>query len=261
MQDSNAILTINNLSVKFSLDFYRQGTIRDKFIEAFTSPHTFFIGNQTPFYAVNSLSLTLNSGDRVGILGRNGAGKTTLCRTISKMISPTSGTVKCRGNVRSIYNTSIGILPELTGRENLELLSYFIYPELENRQRADLLEDVIGFSDLGSFIDTPFQHYSRGMQVRIFLSLVSAKPADILILDEVFDGADIFFQQKVNLRFKTLLDKSGAVLFVSHNIEQIKSVCNRVIILDSGKLIFDGNVAEGIEKYSSTANIRRSFHV
>lgn len=249
MHGSNSLLHISDLGVKFSLDFYKSGTVRDKFVSLLSSPLTIFTDNPTPHWAIRNINFIVERNDRVAILGKNGAGKTTLCRAISSMIYPTEGKIKTFGTIRSIFNASVGILPELTGRENMELLSMFIYPSLDRLQRAELLNEVISFAEIGAMIDTPFQHYSKGMQTRLFLSLISAAPADIILLDEVFDGADIFFQKRVLQRFYNLLEKSGATLFVSHSLDQVKATCNRAIVLDHGRIVFNGGTSDAIRFY------------
>jgi ABC-type polysaccharide/polyol phosphate transport system ATPase subunit len=112
-----------------------------------------------------------------------------------------------------------------------------------------MVEEAIEFSELGHFIDVPFNQYSKGMQSRLLLSLISSQPADILILDEVFDGADIFFQKKLAERMKSFIQKAGATIFVSHSLAQIKEVCNKVLVIHNGKVRFFGDVDPGIESY------------
>ena len=173
------------------------------------------------------------------------------------MIKPTTGDICIDGNVRFIFNTSVGVLPMLTGRENVVLLVNLIYSEYSDKQKKEIIEDSIKFSELKKFIDTPFRTYSMGMQSRLCLSVISAKSSDLLILDEVFDGADEYFKDKVSKRIINIIDKSGAILFVSHNREQIHSICNRLIVLDKSKIVFDGDVTSGFNVYSNI--VKRSY--
>ena len=126
-----------------------------------------------------------------------------------------------------------------------------MYPSESNRKA--LVEEALIFSELGQFLDIAYKFYSKGMQARLCLSLVSSKPCDVIILDEVFDGADIFFREKLSKRILKMIKESGAALFVSHSPEQVHEVCNRVILLDGGKIIFDGDVITGIERYRALA--------
>src|SRR5262249_15637671 len=153
---------------------------------------------------------------------------------------PTSGKVTVRGRTRAIFDTSVGIFPELTGRENARILVQFMYPD-EYRQHDEIIEESLEFSELGKFVDMPFKMYSNGMQARLCLSLVSAVAPDLLILDEVFDGADKFFRAKISGRVVRLIEDSGAVIFVSHSMDQLAKVCTRVIYLRENKLFFDGD--------------------
>src|SRR5690606_40243843 len=178
----------------------------------------------TPYdqlHVLKGIDLKLNRGDRLGILGVNGSGKTTLCRCISGMYVPTKGTININGEVRSIFDTSVGIIPELTGRENAYLLSRFIFPHISKEERKRIVEEALDFTELGHFLDTPYRTYSKGMQARLSLSIISSKPTDLLILDEVFDGADEFFQAKISKRVLDMIHNSGSVIFVSHSPDQV----------------------------------------
>ncbi len=198
---------------------------------------------------IDGVNLEIREGERVGILGVNGVGKTTLCRWIAGFYRPTSGEVTTFGTVRAIFDTSFGIQADLTGRENAALLGEFLYPEGTPAERAMHIEDALEFSELGDFVDMPFRLYSNGMQARLCLSLISCRPCDLLILDEVFDGADQFFRKKISLRILKMIEGSGAVLFVSHAAEQLRSVCNRLLILHQGRIAYDGPVSEGLRYY------------
>ena len=197
------------------------------------------------------MDLQLKKGDRLGVLGCNGSGKTTLCRVISGMLIPTSGSVNLNGRCQAIFNTSIGILPQLTGRENANLLACLMFPELSTEERTELVNEALDFSDLGKFVDTPYAQYSKGMQSRLSLSVISSRVSDLLILDEVFDGADMFFREKVTKRVLNLIEGSGATIFVSHNLDQVRMSCNKVLVMVDGRKWFLGDIEEGIKLYSS----------
>jgi ABC-type polysaccharide/polyol phosphate transport system ATPase subunit len=233
------------------MDIYKGGSsIRDLFISAIQTPINFFFKDKEFYKVLDNINLTINPGDRIGILGRNGSGKSTLCRLIAGMITPQKGTITTRGDIRSIFNTSIGVIPQLTGRENAQLLAKLIYPEEKECKLQLLIQQALEFSGLHQFLDVPFKSYSKGMQARLCLSIISARRADLLILDEVLDGADQFFKEKIHKRMLNIIESSQAVLFVSHNIEQIKEVCNKVIIIENHKIIFYGNTIKGIHIYN-----------
>lgn len=244
---SEPLLTVKDLKVHFEIQHYRTHNVRDMFVSALSAPLDFLFKPKELFYVLNGVNLTIERGMRIGILGVNGSGKTTLCRCIAGMIIPQQGTITSQADVRAIFDTGTGILPELTGRENAMLLARLFFPT--EREIKYLVEESIEFSELGHFIDVPFNQYSKGMQSRLLLSLISSKPADILILDEVFDGADIFFQKKLAARMKAFIEKAGASIFVSHSPDQIREVCNKVLVISKGEVHFFGDVEPGIEEY------------
>ena len=246
-EDSEVLLKVKELKVHFQMDHYEQQGIRDLFVSAVRHPVEFLFQPKEIFYALNGINLEIKRGMRVGILGVNGSGKTTLCRCIAGMMKAQQGTVETKAEIRAIFDTGTGIMPELTGRENAQLLARLFFLDVKNL--TPLVEEAIEFSELGHFIDMPFKTYSKGMQSRLMLSLVSSKATDILILDEVFDGADVFFQKKLASRMINFIEKAGATIFVSHSAEQVKQICNKVLIINQGKVHFFGEVDEGIETY------------
>jgi ABC-2 type transport system ATP-binding protein len=245
---NDLILEVSNLSLIYYLRFHRTRSLRDVFVEALSSKDAQPSQElEKEFFALKDISFKVRRGDRVGILGVNGAGKSSLLRCVAGMLRPQKGKVSAHAQIRSIFSTSHGILPELTGRENAELLAEFFYPEVEDT--AALVEEALEFSELGQFLDIPYKDYSNGMQARLYLSLISARPAGILILDEVFDGADQFFKQKVSERVTKIMRESGCTLFVSHSTDQILQSCNRVLVLKKNRLAFDGGTEKGISFY------------
>lgn len=243
---SETLLTVKDLKVHFIMDHYEQQGVRDLFISAVRHPVEFLFKPKEIFYALNGIDLEIKRGMRVGILGVNGSGKTTLCRCIAGMMKAQYGTVETKADIRAIFDTGTGIMPELTGRENAHLLARLFFKEANV---LPMVEEAIEFSELGHFIDMPFKTYSKGMQSRLMLSLVSSNATDILILDEVFDGADVFFQKKLAARMLDFIQKAGATIFVSHSAEQVRQICNKVLIINQGKVHFFGEVNEGIETY------------
>lgn len=244
---SKTLLSVENLNLVFQTEFYRSLSWRDIFTKASRDPWGTFFGEKDRLHIAKNLSFSVKHGERVGIIGVNGSGKTTLCRCIAGMYRQTSGTIERKGSIRSIFDTSVGIQPELTGRENAQLLAEFMYPDEPDKR--DIVEESLEFSELREFVDAPYRSYSKGMQARLCLSLISARPCDLLILDEVFDGADAFFSEKIAERVLDLIKRSGAVLFVSHSVGQIRKVCNRVFVMEAGVIVFDGDVEQGIEFY------------
>lgn len=243
------IIAIKDLNLFYQIDHYRNQSVKDLLIQAVSSPLKSLISKKRYYHVLHNINLDIYQGDRVGLVGVNGAGKTSLCRCIAGMISPDQGTIEIEGKVRAIFDTSVGIVPELTGRENAEVIASLIYPEVTETERQQIINESLNFSDLGEFENVPYLKYSKGMQTRLSLSLVSARGCDLLILDEVYDGADIFFQEKISKRVIKMIENSGAVIFVSHSMEQIQETCNRMVILDRAKIVFDGTPDDGIKYF------------
>lgn len=248
---SKPLVSIKNLNLSFELRYHHADSLRQLFVNFMDSPFKSFFANRDVLHVLRNLNLEIHQGDRLGIIGVNGSGKTSLCRVISKMYTPNSGQVHINGEVRSIFDTSIGIQPELTGRENALLIANFMFPRFSKSEISEIVAESLEFSELNHFIDVPFKTYSKGMQARLCLSLISSKPSDVLILDEVFDGADTFFKEKISERVLKMIEKSGAVIFVSHSADQIEKACNRLIVLNNYEIVFDGEVQEGLTFYSS----------
>ena len=248
--DSNIenLLTIKNFTVSYSIPYYKSQSLRDLFILASKNPIDFLLKENDQLIVLDNINLKINKGERVGIIGNNGSGKTSLCRHICGLYGRNSGIV-INGNVKGIFDTEVMVLPELSGLENLEVLAHFFFPEVDKKERALLVADASEFSELGKFLDVPFKLYSKGMRARLFLSLISSKPSDLLILDEVFNGADHFFSEKISERIKKLIENSSAVIFISHSHDLVREVCNRVLVFDNKKIVFDGVPDEAIKFY------------
>jgi ABC-type polysaccharide/polyol phosphate transport system ATPase subunit len=247
----DTIVSVEKLSLVFRAALHRSWSWRDSFTRIARDPAAAVFGRHEQIYVARDLSFKVRRRERVGILGVNGAGKTSLCRCIAGIFSPSHGRVRINGRARAIFDTHVGVHPELTGRENSELLAELLFPELSPRERVELVRESLEFSELGKFVDMPFKLYSNGMQARLCLSLVSARPSDLLILDEVFDGADVFFRAKASERVLRLMRESGSVIFVSHSEDQIRLACTRVLVLQHGRIAFDGDVEEGLRFYAS----------
>ena len=244
------ILEIKNFSMSYQMQYYGAQTFRDTFVHALTSPVEFFFKDKDRMILLDHLNLKILKGERIGILGSNGSGKTSLCRYICG-IHGNNQSIRINGIVKGIFDSEVAVLPELSGRENLKVLTHFFFPERSREERDEITADTIDFCDLGKFIDVPFKLYSKGMRSRLFLSLISSRPTDLLVLDEVFGGEDHFFNEKITALIKKTIADSGAVIFISHSNELIEEVCNRVIVFNDKKIVFDGGPSEGIEYYKN----------
>lgn len=249
MLDSNPILNISNLHFSYNISKYSNSfEFKDILIEGIRNPFTFF-SPSTQLSIFDGANAVTYNGDRIGVLGVNGTGKTTLCRLILNILKPQWGEISINGKTRALFSSSPCIYPDLTGRENAELIACLMYPHMGKEERSELISSVFEFCELQKFDALPFQHYSKGMQNRLYLSLASARASDLLILDEVFDGADIFFREKSKPRFLEMIDNCKTTLFVSHSLENILEICNKVWVIKGGKIIEFSSVEKGIAFY------------
>jgi lipopolysaccharide transport system ATP-binding protein len=198
------------------------------------------------FWAVRNVSFALKRGDCLGLIGRNGAGKTTLLRMLNGLIRPDTGRIRMRGSVGAIIALGAGIKDILTGRENIHCMAAL--RGMNPREAAAKVEEIIEFSGLEEFIDVPMQNYSSGMRTRLSFAVASALDPDILLLDEVLAVGDAAFRDRCYHRIAELRRKS-AVIFVSHNMEQVARVCSQVLVMHRGQAVQFGSVEDGIAKY------------
>lgn len=203
--------------------------------------------DDTNFWALQDVSFTVAEGENVGIIGSNGAGKSTLLKILSRITHPTKGKVTISGRISSLLEVGTGFHPELTGRENIYLNGALLgMTRKEIKRRFD---EIVAFSEVENFIDTPIKHYSSGMQVRLAFSVSLLLDAEIMIIDEVLSVGDISFQEKSLNAIKSYLNKGRTILIVSHNMETISQICNRVIVLKKGQILSTGDPNEEIYKY------------
>ena len=167
MQESNNMIEIKKFSLKYRHNKYYQGGLRDSFIAFATNPLRFFLKRNKEITILDEIDLNIKAGDRIAFIGENGVGKTSLCRAISGMRGKCPE-IKLNGKVRSIFNSSVAIEKELTGRENALLLIHLVYPTLSKKRKLEVLEDSIQFAELGEYTDVAFKYYSTGMKVRVF---------------------------------------------------------------------------------------------
>jgi lipopolysaccharide transport system ATP-binding protein len=204
--------------------------------------------------ALNDLNLTVERGERLGIIGKNGAGKTTLLKILSRIASPTKGTARIKGRVASLLAVGTGFHKELTGRENIYLNGSILgLRRFEIDQRFD---EIVDFSGVEQFIDTPVKRYSSGMYVRLGFSVAAHLDPEVLIVDEVLAVGDAEFREKALGKMKDVSEDQGrTILFVSHNMEAINNLCERAILLDSGRIIKDDEAKKVVTRYLSSAQV------
>ena len=214
-------------------------------------------GQNPWFYALDGIDLTVRRGEALGIIGRNGAGKSTLLKLLSRITDPTEGEIDLYGRVASMLEVGTGFHGELTGRENV-YLNGAILGMSRSEVRAKM-DDIIGFSEIGDFIDTPVKRYSSGMYVKLGFSVAAHLDSEIMIMDEVLAVGDMAFQHKCLDRMRAAADVEGrTVLYVSHNMNTIRRLCDRCIVLDKGRIIYDGDVDKAVAVYLGADDVTRT---
>lgn len=200
------------------------------------------------FMALNGIDLTIYQGEAVGIIGSNGAGKSTLLKLLSRVTAPTEGDIYIWGRVSSMLEIGTGFHGELTGRENV-----YMNGAILGMKRSEIdakMEDIIAFSEVRDFIDTPVKRYSSGMFVKLAFAVAAHLSSEIMIMDEVLAVGDMAFQKKCLDKMREAAKQDGrTVLYVSHNMNTIRQLCDRCIVLDAGKVIFDGDVEKAVAVY------------
>lgn len=200
------------------------------------------------FQALQHISLDIKEGERVAVIGRNGAGKSTLLKLLSRITTPDTGTIRIKGKISGMLEVGTGFHGELTGRENIYLNGSIL--GMKRREIDEKIEEIIEFSECRDFIDTPVKRYSSGMYVKLGFAVAAHLNADIFLMDEVLAVGDMMFQKKCLAKMREISENQDkTILYVSHNMETVRTLCERCIVLQKGKLIFDGETEKGIQIY------------
>ncbi len=208
------------------------------------------------FWALRDLSFTVNPGEALGVIGPNGAGKSTLLKMLSRILRPTAGRCILRGRVGSLIEVAAAFHPDLTGRENV-----FLQGAIMGMRRAEIaqkFDDIVAFSGIEEFIDTPVKRYSSGMNARLGFSIAAHLDPDVLLVDEVLSVGDAGFQQQCVERMRQLIARGTPVVFVSHNLPAVLQLCTRVMVVDHGTVLFDGEPSTGVAEYRSVPWARKT---
>ncbi len=211
------------------------------------------------FMALNGVDMTVRKGEALGIIGHNGAGKSTLLKLLSRVTAPTEGEICIKGRIASMLEVGTGFNGEMTGRENV-----YMNGAILGMTKAEVdakMEQIIDFSEVREFIDTPVKRYSSGMYVKLAFSVAAHLDSEIMIMDEVLAVGDMAFQKKCLDKMREAANQEGrTVLYVSHNMNTIRQLCDRCVVLDKGKVVFEGGVKEAIEVYmNSTGAMDNSY--
>lgn len=250
LPESETSVVLDKINVLFPIALPDEESLRKKFINFVRSPIHQILLKRRFLHVLKDISLVARKGDRIGILGKNGAGKSTLCRVVTGVYQPRSGLRTVNGKIRSILDPGACVYPELSGRENAKILIGLLAAD-QDIDVERVAEEALQFSGLGYFADVPVRLYSSGMYTRLCLSVVTALPADILILDEVFDGADLEFSKLVGQRIRKIISDANIVFFVSHSLDYLRLVCNKGVVLHNGEIVYSGPIEQAIESYLS----------
>ena len=250
------IIEVKNIYKKYQIGIREPYySLRDSLVWMFTNPFRIFRRRikrpdglfEDEFWALQNISFHVYPGEVIGIIGRNGVGKTTLLKILSRITPPTSGEVILRGRVASLLEVGTGFHPELTGRENIYLNGAIL--GMKRKEIAKQFDSIVDFAEIEKFLDTPVKHYSSGMYVRLAFAVAAHLDPDILIVDEVLSVGDVEFQKKCLGKIEQVSKSGRTVLFVSHNTQAISRLCDRILLLDEGKLIKDGPADQVISLY------------
>lgn len=199
------------------------------------------------FHALDGVSFDVRRGETVGLIGRNGAGKSTMLKILARITTPTAGEAWIRGRVGALLEVGTGFHPELTGRENVYLNGTIL--GMKKKEIDAKFDEIVGFSEIGKFLDTPVKRYSSGMYVKLAFSIASSLDNDVLLLDEILAVGDAAFRKKSLARMKKVAASGRTILFVSHSMSNIRAICSRCIWFDHGRVRMDGPTAEVAAAY------------
>ncbi len=241
--EDDIVIKVEHVNMEFMLEKEKVDNLKEYFIRLVKRGKLEY----RKFVALDDISFELKKGDRLAILGLNGAGKSTLLKTIVGVYKPTSGVITKTGVIAPLLELGAGFDQNYSGRENI-----YLYGAILGYSRSyidERIDDIIKFSELGHFIEVPVKNYSSGMRARLGFSIATAVDPDILILDEVLSVGDAKFRKKSLAKVQSMFDQGVTVLFVSHNIDQVKEICNKAILLEHGKVIARGDVEDVARVY------------
>ncbi|MBB6610342.1 ABC transporter ATP-binding protein [Pontibacter sp. Tf4] len=266
---SDIVIKVDNLSKQYRLGTVGTGTLshdlnrwwhlirgkEDPYLKIGEANDRTIKGESDYVWALQNINFEVKRGDVLGIIGKNGAGKSTLLKILSRTTSPTTGTVKAKGKVASLLEVGTGFHPELSGRENIFLNGAIL--GMTKTEVSAKIDEIIDFSGVERYIDTPVKRYSSGMYVRLAFAVAAHLEPDILIVDEVLAVGDIEFQKKCIGKLQNVSKEEGrTILFVSHNIAALANLCTRGIVLQNGSTVYNGLITDAISKYQGTINNR-----
>lgn len=262
VKDGNKpIIQIENLGKRYAIGVKRQHylSLREEIMNAFAFRKRPEWKKNSYFWALKGVSFSVPQGTAVGIIGRNGAGKSTLLKVLSRITPPTEGRVFMRGRVASLLEVGTGFHPELTGRENIFLNGAVL--GMTRREISRKFDDIVAFAEVEQFLETPVKRYSSGMYVRLAFAIAAHLEPEILVVDEVLAVGDAQFQRRCLGKMGEVTQGGRTVLFVSHNMGMIASLCKRAVLLGNGEIVYDGSVSQAVSRYYTGDSLSCPFRV
>ncbi len=269
---SNTIISVENLSKQYRLGMVGSGTLREDLVGWWYKVR----GKEDPYlklgetntrdakagsdyvWALKDVNFEVKQGEVLGIIGKNGAGKSTLLKLLSRVTAPTTGCIKAKGRIASLLEVGTGFHPELTGKENVYLNGSIMGMRREEITRK--LDEIIDFAGVERYIDTPVKRYSSGMYVRLAFAVAAHLEPEILIVDEVLAVGDAEFQKKAIGKMEDVSSGQGrTVLFVSHNMKAVSTMCSRTLLMEDGSIAFNGNTDEAVDRYLSLGGVQNDL--
>ena len=238
LEDAPVVVRIDDVSKRFVIR--KDKSIKERLVNFGRSKR-----HKDDFWALRSVDLEITAGSTVGLVGANGSGKSTLLKVIGGIIRPTSGSVQRRGRLAALLELGAGFHPDLTGRENVFLNASIL--GLSQKETEGFFDSIVDFSEIGEFIDTQVKFYSSGMYVRLAFAISVHVNPDLLLVDEVLAVGDEPFQEKCMQKIREFQNEGRTIVLVSHSAEQVEKLCDRVIVMSHGAVVFDGGPVDGIK--------------
>ena len=243
--EKKVMIEVNDVHMKFNLASEKLDSFKEYLIKTLKHEVTY-----EEFWALKGVSFQVEKGDALGLIGLNGSGKSTMLKVIAGVLKPTKGLVEVNGSVAPLIELGAGFDADLTARENVFLNGAIL--GYSRREMEKYYDDIVEFSELGNFVDVPVKNFSSGMVARLAFAIATIGTPDILIVDEALSVGDFRFQQKCEQRIQRMIDQGSTILFVSHSIGQVESLCNKIVWLDHGLVKMSGDVKTVCEEYKKS---------
>lgn len=253
MSTENVAISVQNISKVYEIGKKIDGSLRGTLAGIFSAA-----SRGEEFYALKDVSFDIQRGEVIGIIGKNGAGKSTILKILSQITKPSKGRIEITGNVASLLEVGTGFHPELTGRENIYLNGTIL--GMSRKEVKAKFDEIVAFSGVEKFIDTPVKHYSSGMYVRLAFAVAAHLEPEILIIDEVLAVGDASFQKKCLGKMDAIAKQGRTVIFVSHDLGAVASLCTRGILMNAGQIIYEGSIEDVVEEYMNVLQPRSDNH-